>query len=88
MTKDIYADVIVNISVDSLDKAYQYKIPDGIREKVKVGQAVMIPFGVSDRMIKGYVIRISDKPEYDVSRIKSISGLCKKTLDTSFLSIK
>lgn len=83
MTKDIYADVIVNISVDSLDKAYQYKIPDGIREKVKVGQAVMIPFGVSDRMIKGYVIRISDKPEYDVSRIKSISGLCKKTLDTS-----
>lgn len=69
----MYADIIVDISHENLDKTYQYAIPDELMDKVKVGALVKVPFGRGNRSIKGYVVNITDIPNWDPKRIKPIS---------------
>lgn len=65
-----YANVIVDISHEKLDKTFQYRIPEEIENEVMSGVQVEIPFG--NRRIKGYVIELTDKPEYEVTKLKPI----------------
>ena len=60
-----YANVIVDISLEKLDKTFQYKIPEEWQETLHVGMQVKIPFG--NRTITGYVLELTDVPEYDVT---------------------
>ena len=62
----MYADVIVNISSENVDKPYQYLVPDTLADKVRPGCPVVIPFG--SRTINGYVIDLSEKPQIDPAR--------------------
>ncbi len=74
----VYADVIVNISVEALDKSYQYRVPGEWRERAVVGAPVLIPFGKGNRAVEGYIIGLSDEPKIEPSRIKSIQEVvCK-----------
>ena len=59
-----YANVIVDISHEKLDKTFQYAIPEDIAADIHVGVQVNIPFG--SRTISGYVVELTDIPEYDV----------------------
>lgn len=68
-----YANVIVDISHEKLDKTFQYGIPNDIASEIQVGVQVDIPFG--SRTISGYVVEITDIPEYDVSKIKPLIGV-------------
>ena len=72
-----YADVIVDISIEKLDRSFQYKIPDGLTGKIRPGTCVMIPFGKGDRQIKGYCIGISDEPKIDPGLIKEIKQIAQ-----------
>ncbi len=68
-----YANVIVDISLEKLDKTFQYKIPKEWQETLHVGMQVKIPFG--NRTITGYVLELTDEPEFDVTKIKPILGI-------------
>jgi primosomal protein N' (replication factor Y) len=70
--KRLYANVIVDITHEKLDRSFQYGIPERLRETLKPGMVVQIPFGKGDRLIKGYVIQITDQPEYAPEKIKEI----------------
>lgn len=83
MSEALYADIIVDISVDSLDKSYQYRIPEGWEERVTAGMPVMIPFGRGNRQIKGYIVGLSHKPKLDVSKIKCVSALVQKGISAT-----
>ena len=50
---DPYANIIVDISHEKLDKSFQYRIPEDMRGKLLPGMVVEIPFGRGDRLIKG-----------------------------------
>ena len=67
-----YADIIVDISHERLDRPFQYRIPPALLEKVIPGVWVKIPFGKGNREIKGYVVSLSERPEIDPARIKDI----------------
>ena len=56
-----YANVIVDISIDKLDKTFQYRIPEELEGKIEVGVQVDIPFG--RRTLTGYVVELTDRPE-------------------------
>ncbi len=71
----MYADIIADINIDSLDRTYQYIIPRELDERVQVGSQVMVPFGRGNRCIKGYVVGISDQLKVSPDRIKSIAGM-------------
>lgn len=70
-----YANVIVDISIDKLDKTFQYRIPEELEGKIEVGVQVDIPFG--RRTLTGYVVELTDKPEYDETKLKPVMGIHK-----------
>lgn len=65
-----YADIIVDISHESLDKTYQYRIPEECEEQAVIGAYVYVPFG--NRSIHGYIVDITTKPKIDEAKIKPI----------------
>ncbi len=75
-----YADVIVNISRDELDKTFQYRIPDTLKETVTLGTRVEFPFSTRKKM-NGYVVGLSDVPKIEESRIRELSGLAKRSVN-------
>lgn len=74
----LYADIIVDISHENLDKTYQYRIPDHLVEKVQVGMPVVITFGMGNRRLTGYIVGLSDTPKIEEHRIKEIEELVDK----------
>lgn len=70
-----FANIIVDISHEKVDRTFQYKIPDELRGKIDVGMAVMIPFGIGNKLIKGYVMEITDNAEYDIEKLKYIHSV-------------
>lgn len=73
-----YANVIVDISHEKLDKTFQYLIPEELREQVQIGTQVDIPFG--SRTITGYVVELTDEAEFDVNRLKPIMRVKKDSV--------
>ena len=63
-----YANIIVDISHEKLDKTFQYKIPEALKEVLKIGMQVEIPFGKGSRKTTGYVVELTDTPEYVVGK--------------------
>ena len=70
-----YANVIVDISHEKVDRPFQYKIPEGLMGKLSPGMCVEIPFGNGSRFRQGYVIEVTDKPEYAPEKQKEIAGI-------------
>lgn len=69
-----FANVIVEISHEKLDRPFQYLIPERLQDKIAPGVCVMIPFGAANKLIKGYVVEVTDTAEFDVSRMKELAG--------------
>ena len=74
----IFADVIIDISVKSLDKTFQYRVPDEFADEIEIGSLVNIPFGNGNRLLEGYVIGLSGEAKFDISKTKSIAGIVKQ----------
>lgn len=70
-----FANIIVDISHEKLDRPFGYIIPEKLINEIKVGTAVNIPFGRGNRLISGYVIEITDKPGFDISKMKEIDSV-------------
>ena len=66
----LYADVIIDISVASLDRTFQYRIPEELRCRVRIGSAVRVPFGKGNSLRKGYIVGIGGTPKFPPERTK------------------
>ncbi len=75
-----YADIIIDISHEAIDRPFQYRIPDDLREDIRLGSMVKIPFGRGNHLRTGYVIGFSDQTEYQSDRIKEIAELCDRSV--------
>lgn len=73
--RELYADVIVDISHEKLDKSFQYRVPERLAGVLDTGMCVNIPFGSSNKLIKGYVVGIGEKCKFDPARTKDIAGI-------------
>ncbi|MGN0168308.1 MAG: primosomal protein N' [Acetatifactor sp.] len=72
---ELYADIIVDISHEKLDKPFQYRVPGHLREILETGMCVTVPFGTGNKLIQGYVIAIGSSCKFDPSRTKDIQGI-------------
>ena len=68
----MYADVIIDITHEKLDKIFQYMIPQELEGKLKVGMEVSVPFGRGDTPRNGYIVGFSEKCDYDIKKMKTI----------------
>ena len=71
-----YAGVIVDISLEKLDRVFDYKIPAHLEEVIHPGVQVWIPFGMGNRRIKGFVISLSETCSYEETKVKEIQEIC------------
>ena len=74
----LYADIIINISHEALDRVFQYEVPFVLRKKIEPGMQVVVPFGRANKEQTGYVIRLSEQANVEESRIKSILRISEK----------
>ena len=86
---DQYASIIIDISHEDVDRVFQYRIPPAILPQIRVGVQVCVPFGSGNRTRTGYVVELTDKPDYDKEKIKEIIGVAEKsiTADTRLIEL-
>lgn len=84
----IYANVIIDISHEKVDRPFQYRIPEGLRGRIDIGTPVVIPFGKGNTQRKGYVIEVTDEPNWDPAKIKDITGIRTDAVTAEDISIK
>ena len=84
-----YASIIIDISHENVDRVFQYRIPPQLLGEIQVGMQVCVPFGSGNRTRTGYVVDISEKAEYDVTKMKSIAGIVagSVTADSRIISL-
>ena len=73
MNNNLFAEVIVANKCKETDRTYSYLIPEGMKETVKVGSRVIVPFGMGNKQLEGYVMGIRDNIDFNISRIKPIA---------------
>ncbi|MEI3219333.1 MAG: primosomal protein N' [Lachnoclostridium sp.] len=76
----MYANIIIDITHEKLDRVFQYSIPSELEGVLKTGMEVIVPFGKGNRETKGYVIGFCDRPDYDPSKIKSVLGISEDSV--------
>lgn len=76
----MYADIIIDITHEKLDKVFQYSIPSRLEGMLEVGTEVVVPFGRSNKETHGYVIAFSEKTDYDPAKIKEITGKAEESM--------
>lgn len=72
-----YAQVLVDINKLGT-KTFSYLIPESLKNEIKVGQAVSIPFGRRKEELKAYVVGFSDYLEEGI-KAKEISEILDNT---------
>lgn len=77
----MFADVIVDIQHEKLDKIFQYRIPEAMEGKLEPGMEVLVPFGKGNRRIRGYVTGISETCGYDLSKVKEIIEIPERGME-------
>ena len=83
-----YANIIIDISHEKVDKPFQYRIPERLRGKVDIGTCVEVPFGRGNTRRKGYIIELTNDPDFDESRIKDILAASDEIASAEDISLK
>lgn len=74
----MYANIIIDITHEKLDKIFQYAIPPRLEGILAAGCEVEVPFGKGNRLTKGYVIGFAEQCDYDPAKIKEIRDISQK----------
>lgn len=84
----MYANIIVDISHEKLDKEFQYRIPESMTGHLDIGMQVYIPFGMGNRKMKGYVVGFSQTTDYDPDKIKEVDSIAEEGVSITSHLIK
>lgn len=68
----MYASCVIEYPVKTLDKTFTYKVPSNLKDKLKVGMKVMVPFNT--RLVHGIVLKIDNNynEDYELKEIVRI----------------
>lgn len=73
------AEIIINRAAKKLDKGFDYKIPKQLEEYITVGSKVLVPFGKTEKLEEGFVIKIKENTTYETKEIKKLEGNLKNS---------
>ncbi len=83
-----YADVIIDIAHEKVDKVFQYRIPAGLAQSIYPGVRVHVPFGRGNQEKIGYVVDISSETDYPAEKIKTVSAVDEKGMSVESRQIQ
>ena len=70
-----FANVIVDISHENVDRPFAYRIPERLRGVPEPGMQVTIPFGRGNTLRTGYIIEVTDEADFEESRMKELDSI-------------
>ncbi|MDR1001497.1 MAG: primosomal protein N' [Clostridiales bacterium] len=70
----MYAEVSVNIPYKKLNRTFSYAVPEGM--PARRGVRVIVPFGKGDKLVEGFVTRLTPDEPQNVDKIKFIAQIC------------
>lgn len=70
-----FAEVIVDISHEKVDRPFGYRVPEQFRDRIRPGMRVRIPFGAGNALRTGYVIGLTSQSDFPGERMKEIAEL-------------
>lgn len=76
----MYADIIIDISHEKLDKTFQYRIPEDLFGRLTIGMQVRVPFGGANTLRTGYVVDITEEANFDAAKIKEIREIVEQSV--------
>ncbi len=76
----MYADIIIDITHEKLDRVFQYRIPSELEGVLCVGMEVLVPFGRGNRETSGYIVAFSKTSGYPAEKIKPILKAAEKSV--------
>ena len=81
MTRGKYANIIIDISHEKVDRSFQYRIPRELEEVLEEGMCVEVPFGKGDHLRQGYVVEITDRAERYRPQLEAYSLALTRVLE-------
>ena len=68
----MYADVLIEYNAKAIDQTFTYVIPESLKNELKKGMKVLVPFG--NKIINGFVTNIKNSysESYELKEIKDI----------------
>ena len=60
----MFAEIILNKTAKELNKVFDYVIPDILKQELKLGDRVIVPFGAKDKEVDGIVTNIKDTSKF------------------------
>ncbi len=76
----MYANVIIDISQERLDRVFCYSVPQALKEHIAVGMQVRVPFGAANKLRNAYVIELSEHTSFDPDKIKEIAEILEQSV--------
>lgn len=70
-----FANIIIDISAEAVDRPFTYRIPEALSASVFPGVRVEVPFGNAKKPKTGYVTELTDNPGFEESRIREILSI-------------
>lgn len=74
----MYANIVIDISHEKLDRTFQYRVPEALEDSLKEGMQVLVPFGKGNVLRKAYIMKLTAEAEFEESRIKEIAEVLPK----------
>lgn len=79
----LYANIIVDISQEKLDRTFSYLVPETMQNLIHIGDVVEVPFGKGNRLTKGYVVELTGTTQYQLSKMKPVQEILVGTDQTT-----
>ncbi|MCR5655920.1 MAG: primosomal protein N' [Butyrivibrio sp.] len=83
-----FANIIIDISHEKVDRPFQYIIPERLKDRIRPGNCVSIPFGKGNTVRQGYVIGITDRPEFDPAKTKEILDITEGEMSAEGIMVQ
>ena len=79
------AKILINTSVNTLNKVYDYKVPDSLVPQVQIGKRVSVSFGRGKNLEEGIIVKLEEDYEPQKYKLKEISDILD---DVSYIDEK
>lgn len=70
-----YANIIIDISHEAVDRPFTYIIPEEMEESCHPGTRVRVPFGNGNSLRVGYIVDVTEHPQVPIARLKEIESI-------------
>ena len=71
----MFAQVILSISHTNIDRVFDYGVPAGLENRIRIGMRVRVPFGRGEKENEGYVVGLSRESEVKADKLKYITSI-------------